>query len=88
MSAKREVEVFTAGCTFCDDAVKLVKDIACPSCDVTVQDTRNPEIAKRAKELGVKCLPAVVIDGKLAGCCCGGGIDEASLRAEGIGTPL
>ncbi len=87
MSAERKVEVYTAGCSFCDDAVKLVQGIACPSCDVTVQDTRDPEVAKRAKDLGIKCLPAVLVNGKLADCCCGG-VDESGLRAEGIGRPL
>jgi hypothetical protein len=37
-------------------------------------------IAARAKEHGVRSLPAVVIDGKLAGCCAGRGPDEHILR--------
>ena len=33
--------------------------------------------------LGVRSVPAVAIDGRLADCCAGRGIDEASLRAAG-----
>jgi hypothetical protein len=38
------------------------------------------EIASRAKQHGIRSLPAVVIDGKLAGCCAGRGVDERVLR--------
>src|SRR5262245_22782660 len=48
---------------------------------------RDVEVAERAKGLGIRSIPAVVIEGKLAGCCAGGGVDEAILRAAGLGTP-
>ena len=88
MSRKRKVEVLSAGCPLCEDAVKLIQSIACPSCDVVIQDIRNPEIAKRARDLGVKSVPAVVVDNRLASCCINAGVDEATLREEGIGIPL
>jgi glutaredoxin 3 len=34
-----------------------------------------------------RSVPAVVIDGKLADCCAGRGLDEATLRAAGLGQP-
>ena len=34
----RKVEVFTAGCSLCDDAVQLVQKLTCPSCTVEVLD--------------------------------------------------
>jgi len=34
-------------------AVELVKRLACPSCEVTVLDMHDPQVAGRAKELGV-----------------------------------
>ena len=34
----RRVEVFTAGCPLCEEAVQMVKSIAFPSCIVTVYD--------------------------------------------------
>jgi glutaredoxin len=68
--------------------VQLVKSIACPSCDVQVLDMNKPDIAAKAKQYGVKSVPAVVINGKLADCCAGTGPDEAALRAEGLGVAL
>ena len=88
MSNKRIIEVFTAGCALCDDALALVNQIACPSCEISVLDMRDPAVAKRAKQLGIRSVPAVVIDGRLADCCSGRGIDEATLRAAGVGSPL
>jgi len=85
MTTKRKVEVFSAGCSVCDDAVKLVQSIACPSCEVDVLDMNDPNVTNRAKSLGVQRVPAVVIDGKLADCCAGTGPDEATLRAAGLG---
>jgi glutaredoxin 3 len=38
--------------------------------------------AARAKSLGIKSVPTVVIDGKLASCCAARGVDEATLRGE------
>ena len=81
----RKVEVFSAGCSLCDEAVKLVQSVACSSCDVSVLDMKDITVAERAKSLGVSKVPAVVVDGKLVDCCVGGVINEASLRASGIG---
>jgi glutaredoxin 3 len=83
--AKRKVEIFTAGCPCCDETVQMVQGIACPSCDVQVLDMQDVEVARRAKELGVRSVPAVAVDGTLAGCCAGRGPTEEALRAAGIG---
>jgi hypothetical protein len=88
MTAKRKVEVFSAGCPACDETVALVRRAACPSCDVSVLDLHDPAVAQRARALGVRSAPAVVIDGKLADCCQGRGPSEAALRAAGLGQPL
>ena len=66
----------------------MVNQLACPSCEVTVLDMQDSEVAKRAKDLGIRSIPAVVIDGQLADCCAGRGPDEAALRTAGIGQPL
>ncbi len=87
MPARRTVEVFTAGCPACKETVELLNRIACPSCDVKVLDMQDPEIAARARSLGVRSVPAVAIDGELAECCAGRGPDEATLRAAGVGEP-
>jgi len=85
MNAKRNIEVFSAGCPVCDETVEMVKKSACPSCEVTVLDMNDPAVSSRAKGLGIKSVPAVVIDGKLADCCTGRGPDEATLKAAGLG---
>jgi glutaredoxin 3 len=87
MSNKRKIEVFSAGCPCCDEAVRAVNSAAGPSDEVEVLDMHLPDVAARAEQYGVKSVPAVAVDGKLAGCCAGRGIDEATLRAEGLGVP-
>jgi glutaredoxin 3 len=86
--ATRTVEVFSAGCAVCTDTIEMVQRVACPSCEVSVLDMRDPAVARRAKELGIHSVPAVVINGTLAQCCTGRGVDEATLRAAGLGQPL
>lgn len=88
MTAQRQIEIFSAGCPVCEETIALVNEIACPSCNVTVLDLNDPEVAARAKSLGVRSVPAVVIDGKLAECCAGRGPDEAALRVAGLGQPI
>ncbi len=88
MTDKRKIEVFSAGCPLCDDTINLVNDLTCPSCEVNVLDMKTPDVAERAKTLGIRSVPAVVIDGKLADCCKGRGPDEATLKAAGLGKSL
>ena len=88
MSAKRKIEIYSAGCSICQEAIETVKSIACESCDVEVLDMNQSDIASRARELGICSVPAVVIDGRLADCCSGRGIDEATLRRAGLGVRL
>jgi glutaredoxin 3 len=85
---KRRVEVFSAGCSCCEDVINTIKAAACPSCEITVQDMRRPEVAERAKRVGVRSVPAVAINGELAGCCSERGPDLAVLKAAGLGVPL
>ena len=87
MSNKHKIEIFSAGCPVCDETIKTVKAMASPS-DVEVLDMHQPDVAARAKQSGIRSLPALVIDGRLADCCAGRGVDEATLRAAGIGQPL
>ncbi len=88
MNTKLKIEVFSAGCHACEETIKLVNSIACPSCEVKVLDMKDPSIASRAKSLGIRSVPSVVIDGELAGCCAGRGPDEATLRSAGLGQPI
>lgn len=88
MVTTRKIEVFSAGCAVCEDTVTLINRIACPSCEVEILDMHRPDVAKRAERYGIRSVPAVVVDGRLADCCAGRGPDETQLRAAGIGTPL
>ncbi|MBS3967581.1 MAG: thioredoxin family protein [Truepera sp.] len=84
MNAKRKVEVFTAGCPVCDETVRLVRRIACELCDVTILNLSAPDVAQRAKDLGIRSVPAVVVNGQLASCCTGRGPNEHDLLSAGV----
>jgi glutaredoxin len=84
----RKIEVFSAGCPVCEETVALVNRVACASCEVEVLDMRDPHVAAKAKRYGIRSVPSVVIDGKLADCCAGRGPTEAELRAGGVGQPI
>jgi glutaredoxin 3 len=88
MNAKRTIEICSAGCPVCEDIIELVNRVACASCEVTVLDMYNPDVASRAKRSGIRSVPAVVINGQLADCCAGRGPDEQTLRAAGPGQLL
>jgi glutaredoxin len=87
MSKKRKIEVFSAGCPLCIEAIATVRRNSCPACEVTVINMQDTKGAARARELGVRSVPAVAINGKLADCCTGRGIDMVTLKASGLGQP-
>ena len=80
MAQRRKIEIFTAGCSTCRETVELVKRLAGVDHDIEVHDMRQAHIEARAKQHGIRSLPSVVVDGKLAGCCAGRGPDETVLR--------
>ena len=88
MSIKQKVEVFSSGCPVCNEAADLIHRLACDECEVSVLDMHDAQVASRAKELGVQSVPAVVLDGTLASCCTGRGVNEFSLRAAGLLCPV
>lgn len=88
MSEKRQIEIFSAGCPVCQDTIDLVNRLACASCEISVLDMNDKQVASRAAQLGIKSVPAVAINGTLADCCAGRGVDENTLRSAGIGQPL
>jgi len=87
MTAKRRVQVFSAGCSCCSEVVSLVQKLAGQSWDVEVLDMHDTAVAQRARALGVRTVPAVAIDGRLADCCLGVGVDEQRLLTAGLGRP-
>jgi hypothetical protein len=84
MQQKRHIEVFSAGCPACESGIQLVNRLAGSTHQVEVHDMHQPQVASRAASLGIRSVPAILIDGQLASCCEGHGPDEASLRATGL----
>ena len=60
MNTKKKIEVFSAGCSTCKETIELVKRLAGSSHDVVVHDMQKPETASKAKNYGVRSVPAVV----------------------------
>jgi predicted DsbA family dithiol-disulfide isomerase len=58
----------------------MVKRVA-GSHELVIHDMHKSETASKAKQYGIRSVPAVVIDGKLASCCAGRGPEENTLRA-------
>ena len=88
MNKKRRIEIFSAGCPACEEAIETVKRIACPSCETEVLDMHKSDVAARAATLGIHRIPAIVVNGVLANCCASGLVDEQVLRGAGVGVPL
>ena len=89
MANKRLIEIFTADCYICENAVKEIKTLACPNCEVKVYDLNKKcdtnECVEKAEQYGVKSVPAVAINGKLVDCCSNRGIDYETLKRAGLG---
>jgi predicted thioredoxin/glutaredoxin len=85
---KRQIEIFSAGCRTCAETVKLIRSLACSSCEITVHDMKARGVAAKAKKYGVQRLPAIVIDGKLAACCANRAVDKKVLHTAGVGVAL
>ena len=79
-TAKHTIEIYSAGCATCKETIDLVKRIAGSGHEVRIHDMQQRDTVARAKTLGVRSLPAVVINGKLASCCAGRGPDEHVIR--------
>ena len=89
MKNKRQIEVFIAGCPICYDAIDLVNRLAGPDDEVTISDMTRSVVADRAKELDIRSIPCVVIDGEVPDCCQKGFPYEwEPLKAAGLGQPL
>ncbi|MCB0327094.1 MAG: thioredoxin family protein [Bdellovibrionales bacterium] len=84
---KRKIEIFSAGCSVCEESIQMVKRIACSSCEIVILDMKDSEISRRAKSLGIQTVPAIAVNGKLLDCCNQKGPNEETLRAAGVGQP-
>lgn len=62
-----KIEIFTAGCPLCLDTIKAVKEATkeC-GCEVIEQRCEGTECCEPAKNYGIKAVPSIAIDGKIA----------------------
>lgn len=51
-------------------------------------ERNDADVAAEPRGLGIRCVPAVVIDGKLAKRRAGDGPEEGALKVAGVGTPI
>lgn len=66
MSAKKKIEVFTAGCPLCNETLELVKNAVTDcGCEVIERRCSGDEQCNEAKQYGVKAMPTVVVDGRI-----------------------
>jgi len=82
MLDKRKVEVFSAGCALCHEVIDVVRQQVGSSSEFIVRDMLDARSLARAERFGIRSVPAVVIDGKLASCCKGRGVDLRVLKDE------
>jgi hypothetical protein len=65
-----DIEVFTSGCHLCRETLEIIKKAKCDECTVTEYNIREKcesEIClKKAEEYGIKAVPTIVVDGKIA----------------------
>ncbi len=84
---KRMVEVFTAGCPFCEPVVEMVEGLAGEECEVTIHNLSkdNPDAMQKIKSYTINRLPAVAVEGQLIDCCNLRGISKDDLIRAGVG---
>ena len=84
----QRIEIFSAGCPVCASGEALVREVAGDAQEVVVHDLSNDKAAAaRAAEQGIKAVPAIVVDGRLLGCCSNAGPNRDELVAAGVGQP-
>jgi len=62
---RRQVEVFSTGCPICEETIRLIHRLCGDSCEITVLSVRDETIANRARGLGLRSFPAVIVDDEL-----------------------
>ncbi len=68
-SKSKEIEVFTAGCYICSETLEIIKEAKCEECTVTernINEACECGCIEKAKEYGIRTIPTIVIDGKIA----------------------
>ncbi len=59
-------EIFTAGCSLCQTAVRQLKEAVCEKCQVIEYNlNQSAEAVVLAKKFSIKAVPTIVVDGKI-----------------------
>ncbi|CAA9557643.1 hypothetical protein AVDCRST_MAG81-365 [uncultured Synechococcales cyanobacterium] len=86
---KCQIEIFVAGCPLCDETVRLVQELTCPNCEVSVYNLQrgqgSPTYLEKAQQYGVNAVPAITINGSFL---LAGKPAREQLQAAGVGRPL
>jgi hypothetical protein len=60
VAAKRTIEVFTAGCSICEDTLRVIKDaVASCGCEVIERPCPPKQMCEEGKAYGVRAMPTV-----------------------------
>ena len=66
MAEKRKIEVFTAGCSLCEDTLQLVRDaVSSCGCEVIERHCPPKQMCEEGRAYGVRAMPTVVVDGAI-----------------------
>ena len=83
-TARRRVEIFSAGCPTCEGTIEALRVWIDPGHDIVVHDMHDGSAADQAEALGIRSVPAVVVDGSLLACCRNRGPSREELVAAGL----
>jgi len=78
-----KVEIFTAGCSLCDETVEEVKNIFSEK-EIIIYNLIKALDLNKAKEYGINRVPSVVVNGRLLNCCKNNKVDKKELT-EALG---
>lgn len=81
------IEVFISDDPCCDETVAMIRRLADSRSEINVQDIKKADVVERAQALGIRSLPAIVINGKLVSCYAGNGQGEVLVQQAGMGQP-
>jgi len=62
---ERQIEVYSAGCPLCQEMIDIITLGKCGKCKIQVHNVNNPEVRKEMNKLGIRAVPAAVIDRKV-----------------------
>ena len=81
----KRVEIFSAGCPTCRRTIERLREQIDEQHEIVIHDmNRDEQAAEKAEELGIRTVPAVVVDGSLLACCENKGPSSEELEAAGL----